>query len=76
MQNVLTAIVVALNFFPGYKTAAGAVVLMGVAMGAAYNAAAPQLGLLAIPAEILDFGTVAGNAVLGVGVANKFVKAQ
>ena len=43
--------------------------------GAAYNAAAPQLGLPAIPAEILDFGTVAGNAVLGVGVANKFVKA-
>lgn len=76
MPNILTAIVVALNFFPGYKTAAGAVTLMAVAMGTAYNAAAPQLGLPAIPAEILDFGTVAGNAVLGVGVANKFVKAQ
>lgn len=71
MQNILSAIVLAFNFFPGYKTQAGAVVLLGVAIGSAYNAAAPQLGLPAIPGDILVFGATAGNAVLGVGVANK-----
>lgn len=74
MSNVLSAIIVALNFFPGYKTAAGAVTLLAVACATAYNAAVPSfgIGLPPVPAEWIDFGTVAGNAVLGVGVANKF----
>lgn len=72
MQNILSAIVLAFNFFPGYKTKAGAVALLAVAVGSAYNAAAPQLGLPGVPADWLSFGAVAGNAVLGLGVANKF----
>lgn len=75
MQNVLTAIVVAFNFFPGYKTASGALTLMAVAMATAFNAFAPQIGLPAFPAEWLEVATVTGNALLGVGVANKLVKA-
>jgi hypothetical protein len=71
MQNILSAILVAFNFFPGYKTKAGAVVLLGVAVGTAYNAAAPSLGLPGLPGEWLATGAVVGNAVLGVGVANK-----
>ena len=76
MQNILSAIVLAFNFFPGYKTAAGAVMLMGVAIGTAYNVAAPQLGTPALPADWLATGAVIGNAVLGVGVANKFTAAK
>lgn len=72
MNNILSAIVLAFNFFPGYKTAAGAVTLLGVAVAVAYNTAAPTLGTPPVPAEWIDFGTVAGNAVLGLGVANKF----
>ena len=71
MQNILSAIVLAFNFFPGYKTKAGAVVLLGAALGAAYNGAAPMLGLPAIPGDYLVNATIAGNAILGVGVANK-----
>lgn len=74
MQNILSAIILAFNIFPGYKTQAGAVALLAVAVGTAYNTAAPQLGLPAIPADWLTFGAVAGNAVLGVGVANKFTQ--
>lgn len=76
MQNILSAIIVAFNFFPGYKTKAGAVVLLGVAAGTAYNAAAPQLGLPPIPGDYLTNATIAGNAILGVGVANKFTAAK
>ena len=72
MQNILSAIIVALNFAPGYKTAAGAVTLLAVAVATAYNATAPSIGTPLVPTEWIDFGTVAGNAVLGLGVANKF----
>lgn len=72
MQNILTMIIAALNFAPGYKTQVGAVTLLAVAVGSAYNTAAPHLGLPAIPSDWLVFGATAGNAVLGVGVANKF----
>lgn len=71
MQNILSVIIAALNFAPGYKTQIGAVTLLAVAVGSAYNAAAPQIGLPAIPGDWLVFGATAGNAVLGVGVANK-----
>lgn len=69
---MLNAIILALNFFPGYKTKAGAVVLAGVAVATVYNSLAPQFGFPAIPAEYLGDATVLGNAVLGIGVANKF----
>lgn len=72
MNNILSAIVVAFNFFPGYKTAAGAVTLLAVAVATAYNATAPAIGTPLVPSEWIEFGTVAGNAVLGLGVANKF----
>lgn len=72
MQNLLTTIVMALDFFPGYKTKAGAVVLVGVAVASAYNTfLAPQFGLPAVPADWVADASLVGNAVLGVGVANK-----
>lgn len=71
MLNLLNLIIASLNFAPGYKTKAGAVVLLGVAVATAYNAAAPSFGLPALPADYLADATVIGNAVLGVGVANK-----
>lgn len=75
MNSILTAITLALNFFPGYKTKAGAVVLVGVAVATAYNSLiVPQFGLPPIPAEYLGDATVIGNAVLGVGVANRIAK--
>ena len=69
---MLNYVLLALNFFPGYKTKIGAVALVGVAVGTAYNALiVPQFGVPPIPGDWLAAGTVAGNAVLGVGVANK-----
>ena len=75
MDKLLSAIILALNFFPGYKTKAGAVVLVGVAFATAYNTyIAPQFGLPALPENFVSDATVIGNAVLGVGVANKLAK--
>ena len=73
---MLNAIFLALNFLPGYKTKLGALTLVVVAASTAYNAVcASAFGLPTIPTEWLSDATVVGNAVLGVGVANRLVKA-
>ena len=74
---MLNAIFLALNFFPNYKTKAGALMLVGVALGTAYNSLiVPQFGLPPVPADWLTATAVTGNAVLGVGVANNKIGAK
>lgn len=74
---MLNAIFLALNFFPDYKTKTGALMLVLVATGTAYNSfVVPQFGLPPVPADWLTAGAVTGNAVLGVGVANNKIAAK
>ena len=70
MEKLLTMVVLALDFAPVYKRKVGAVVLAASAAAVAYNNfVAAQFGLPHVPADFLTAATVAGNAVLGVGVA-------
>ena len=63
-------VVLALDFAPGYKRKVGAIVFVASAAGVAYNnfVAAP-FGLPHVPANFLTAANLAGNAVLGIGVA-------
>lgn len=70
MQSYLTLILNSLNWFPGVKTKAGAVAALLLAIVAAWNAAAPGLGVdfqIVVP----EWLTATVLAVLGVGAANQ-----
>lgn len=70
MQAYLTMILTALNWFPGVKTRAAAVAALALAVVAAWNSAAPAIGvdfIITIP----DWLNAAVLALLGVGVANQ-----
>ena len=70
MGNLLSVIVGALNFMPGYKTRAAAVAAFALAIISAWNTAAPGLGVdfqIVVP-EIVNSVVL---ALLGVGAANQ-----
>ena len=70
MLSILSAITSALNFFPGIKTRLAAVLAFGLAVIAAWNGAAPELGVdftILIP----DWVNAAVLALLGAGAANQ-----
>lgn len=70
MQSILTTIVGFLNFFPGIKTKLAAVAAFALAIIAAWNGVAPDLGIdftIAVP----DFVNAAVLALLGAGAANQ-----
>lgn len=69
MNNALTYLVSLLDFWPGVKTKAGAVAAFALAVIAAWNSTAPQLGFdftIQVP-EIINAIVL---ALLGVGAAN------
>ena len=70
MQSYLSLIIGALNFFPGVKTKAAAVAALLLAIVAAWNAAAPAIGvdfIITIP----EWVNATVLAALGVGAANQ-----
>ena len=70
MQAILSLILSATNFMPGLKTKLAAVAALALAVVAAWNGAAPQLGIdfvITIPEWINS----AVLALLGVGAANQ-----
>lgn len=69
MGNLLTTVLGFLNFAPGLKRKLGAVAALVLAVVAAWNSAAPEIGVdFAI--QIPEFINAAVLALLGVGVAN------
>ena len=70
MGNLLTTVLGMLNFAPGLKRKMGAVAALVLAIIAAWNGAAPELGLENATLQIPDFVNAAVLALLGVGVAN------
>jgi hypothetical protein len=70
MGNLLSIIVGALNFAPGIKTKLAAVAAFALAVVAAWNSAAPGLGvdfIITIP----EWVNATVLALLGVGAANQ-----
>jgi hypothetical protein len=70
MQAYLTMILTALNWFPGVKTRVAAVAALLLAVVAAWNSAAPAIGvdfIITVP----EWLTAATLALLGVGAANQ-----
>lgn len=70
MQAYLTLILNALNWFPGMKTKVAAVAAFVLAIIAAWNSAAPGIGVdftVAVP----DWINALVMALLGVGAANQ-----
>lgn len=70
MGNLLSIIVSGLNFAPGIKTKLAAVAALALAVVAAWNSAAPGLGVdfvITIP----EWVTSGVMALLGVGAANQ-----
>lgn len=70
MQAYLTIILNALNFVPGLKTKLAAVAALALAIIAAWNSAAPQLGVDFV-VHIPDWINAFVLALLGVGAANQ-----
>ena len=70
MQNYLNLILGALNFGPGMKRKIAAVAALALAVIAAWNGAAPELGLEGAVLHIPEFVNAAVLALLGVGAAN------
>lgn len=70
MQAYLSLIVSSLNWFPNLKTKAGAVGALILAIIAAWNAAAPQIGVDFI-IHVPDWINASVLAVLGIGAANQ-----
>lgn len=69
MGNLLTTILGFLDFAPGLKRKMGAVAALILAIIAAWNSAAPELGvdfIIKVP-ELINAAVL---ALLGVGVAN------
>lgn len=74
MQAFLTMVLSAVNFFPGVKTRIAAVAALALAIVAAWNTAAPALGVdfvITIP-QWLNAAVI---ALLGVGAANQPINA-
>ncbi len=69
MGNLLTTVLGFLNFAPGLKRKLGAVAALVLAVIAAWNSAAPELGIDFV-IQIPEFINAAVLALLGVGVAN------
>ena len=70
MQAYLNIIIQAMNWFPGVKTKAAAVAALLLAIVAAWNSAAPALGvdfIITIP----DWVNATVLAALGIGAANQ-----
>jgi hypothetical protein len=70
MQGYLTLILTSLNWFPCVKTKAAAVAALALAIVAAWNSAAPSIGvdfIITIP----EWLNAAVLALLGVGAANQ-----
>ena len=75
MQAFLTMVLSAVNFFPGVKTRIAAVAALVLAIIAAWNSAAPALGVdfvIHLP-EGLNAAVI---ALLGVGAANQLNNAK
>lgn len=71
MLGILNMIVGALNFFPGFKTKAGAVLqVIGTAL-IAYNSFGGPFGLPPVPAEIVVAINAAAATLIAVGAANQ-----
>lgn len=69
-MNIVSVILSALNFLPGWKTKIVAVAALLLAVVSAWNSAAPELGvdfIITIP-EWLNSAVL---ALLGVGAANQ-----
>lgn len=69
-MNVISTLLTALNFFPGYKTRIAAFATLILAVISAWNSAAPGLGVdfqIVVP-EIVNSIVL---ALLGVGAANQ-----
>lgn len=69
-MNIVSVILSALNFLPGWKTKIAAVAALLLAIVSAWNSAAPELGvdfIITIP-EWLNSAVL---ALLGVGAANQ-----
>ena len=69
MGNLLTTVLGFLNFAPGLKRKLGAVAALVLAVVAAWNSAAPEIGVDFV-IQIPEFINAAVLALLGVGVAN------
>jgi hypothetical protein len=70
-MNILNIIIAGLNLVPGAKTKIAAVAALLLAVVAAWNGAAPALGLEGYVVQIPDFVNAAVLALLGVGAANQ-----
>lgn len=71
MQSLISLVLTGLNFLPGLKTKIAAVAALLLAVVAAWNGAAPALGLDGYVVQIPDFVNAAVLALLGVGAANQ-----
>ena len=69
MGNLVTTVLGFLNFAPGLKRKLGAVAALVLAVVAAWNSAAPEIGVDFV-IQIPEFINAAVLALLGVGVAN------
>jgi hypothetical protein len=77
MDKLLTMLVLALDFMPGYKRKTGALMLAATAAAVAYNNfVAPTFGLPIVPADYVTAAGVVGNAVLGIGAASAGARAD
>ena len=68
-MNIINLILSAVNFLPGWKRKISAVMALGLALVAAWNTAAPELGVDFV-IQIPEFVNAAVLALLGVGAAN------
>jgi len=70
VQTVLNIALNALNFAPGLKTKVAAIAAFALAIVAAWNGLAPQIGV-DFTVSIPDWLNAAVLALLGVGAANQ-----
>lgn len=70
MGNLLNTVLMALNWFPGIKTKLAAVAAFLLAVIAAWNSAAPEIGVDFI-IKVPEFINAVVLALLGVGAANQ-----
>lgn len=69
-MNYINIILSVLNLAPGYKTKIAAVAAFALAVVAAWNSAAPTIGV-DFTIQIPEFINAAVLALLGVGAANQ-----
>lgn len=70
IQTILSIVLNALNFAPGLKTKFAAVAAFALAIVAAWNSLAPQIGVDFV-VTIPDWINASVLALLGVGAANQ-----